>query len=209
MPPIIINMVKKYPNELGRKLLHIGSVFFCLGLIQIFNPGGVAFIIAVATLSTFLADTLGYLDFFKNVKRVSYGHYFMAFGIVVTLILYAMHKSDPALVFAFLALGVCDPLAVFGRPIYDYLSGLSQFHWVKKLTYKGKTITGSLIFFVSALVLGILTILFSHSNIDILRLIKLTIAAILLTAIEFWSIWGIDNLTLPVGAFGLYLWVIN
>ena len=207
MTKTLNQILKKYPNELGRKLLHIVTVVFCLGLVSIFNPGVVVFIISCITLLVFLVDTLNLLDFFKNVRRISFGHYFMALGIILTLLFYSLSKNYPALVFAFLVLGVCDPLAVFGKPAYNFLVRMSSFTWVKGLTFRGKTITGSLIFLVSSILLTITFLLVTGTGLEIKLLTKLLVSLVILTGIEFWSIWGVDNLTLPVGAFALYQFI--
>lgn len=201
-------ILKKHSNELGRKLLHISTVIFCLVLVAIFNPGIVVFIISCITLLVFLIDTLNLLDFFKNVRRISFGHYFMALGVILTLLFYSITKNYPAFVFAFLVLGICDPLAVFGKPVHNYLIKLKKFIWLKRVTFGGKTATGSLIFLASSMTLTLVFLMATGVNIDTKLLVKFFISLILLTGIEFWSIWGIDNLTLPVGSFALYQFIM-
>jgi dolichol kinase len=197
------------PNELGRKSLHIITVLVSFLLVEFIVPWTLIALFTATFIIVYIFDKLGYLHFFHNVSRKSYGHYFMAAGVFGVLLLHELTHSHNSLIFAFAVLGICDPLAVLGRPTFNYLTKFKSFNWLHKLTFGGKTPTGSAIFYLSALAIACLIGIFIVPTIFTLPHIIYGILGIFgLTMVEYWSIWGLDNFTLPVCSYLFFLFLM-
>lgn len=212
-----INLRSKFFNELGRKIVHVTVCFTSYFIGSRLDLIGLFTIFCVVLAGSFLAETFGLLRFFNDVKRKSYGHYFMAIGVLITLIIYRVYGSflpgnHLALLFAFLALGVADVLAVLGKPLQELLIQKLNWNKLKDFVFGGKTLMGSLIFFGTSLCLCLVLIFFSPiltTNLftfPIWNGAKLLLFLLLLTLVERYSLLGFDNIFIPVLGY-LGFWV--
>jgi dolichol kinase len=193
-------------SEILRKIVHflntIAFYFFC----NFFNleQGVLIFILGFAF--TLLIDIKGWIEIFKRVKRVSFGQYWMIAGFFLLFIMFKETNDLKSLIFALLTVGISDSLSVFGRPVFDYLSSKKIIGYpFDKFVFEGKTFTGSLIFGTSAIIFAILILPFFNLNILSTNFLFLLLGLILLSASEFFAIYGSDNLLIPTISY-LLMW---
>lgn len=202
--------------ELFRKLTHLS---ICTGL---FLGGhwvswwlGVLFGMA-GIFVTFYLDKFGFLNYFKGVKRSSNGHYWMFFGVLTTFLMYKQNlavditKANASYAFALFSLGIADPLSMLGRPVFNYLCRYPNFVKISKyLTFERKTLTGSLIYFCVSLLILACTLALMNLNLSSNQKVAAVLGLVGITAVEFFSIWGFDNVFIPVLSFVLLWLVLN
>lgn len=175
-------------NELTRKAIHVVT---CLGAIYLyFAVGfeGLALFIILYLPNTYFFEKLGLLEKIKQVNRLSFGHYFLSLGILLTLGIYWLQPNETALIFALLVLGLADTIAAL-FPKSSLLKNSAK-------RAKNKTLLGSTLFALTTLI-----ILISIGQPTPLKLLIVPI----LTLIEYFSPWGLDNLTIPVSSYLLFI----
>lgn len=202
-------------HEIARKAVHF---FICVSLFLFahFVDWSQGVLIAmVGVFGTFLLDKYGYLNYFQRIKRSSKGHYWMFFGVLITFLMYKhtliinsnSNFSDASFAFALMSLGLADPLSMFGKPIFNYFKQFQWFFsWAKYLTFERKTFTGTIIYVVSSLAIILFINQMFGLRLDTPKSLSLAVGIIGIGIIEFFSIWGFDNLFIPVLSF-LLLWM--
>jgi phytol kinase len=185
------NRILKGENE--RKLVHI-----CAGSFIAFWPWLISFksiqLIGIAMIIVVLLNrTKDYLHILGGVRTRYYGAVFLALAVVLA----AMLTSNKVFfAIAMLHISLADGLAAvigvnFGK------------NWAYKVFGQTKTVLGSMTFWVVSLcILGIAVplsdglILYNH------YVLLLIFLPPILTALENISIWGTDNIILPVAVIG-------
>ena len=196
-------------NELSRKVIHFSicvSTFFFSHYLSWWQG---TLIGMLCLLLVFYADKNGWITYLKNVKRKSTGEYWMILGILLVFLMFKIvwqknsQFADISYFTALFSLGVADPLSMFGRPIFNYLQTIPTLKRItSKLTLGGKTFTGTLIYITSSFLIGALAIwLYDSSIINNYRYWLLISYIILIGGVEFVSIWGLDNIFIPVLSF--------
>jgi hypothetical protein len=177
-------------KEFIRKLLHI---FVCLSFIFIpeyFNPTISVFLIIGIYLGMLLLFKFKILSFIKDVKRVSIGEHLIFLGCFVTLILYYFLGNFLIYKYALLVLAFADSLAILGRPITNYLN--LKLRHKKFIKNNGKTFIGTAIFLITTAFLA------QFFKINIFSSNRLILSFFLLGFLEYKSLYGSDNLTIPI-----------
>ena len=175
-----------WPREVHRKFGHILSGLTIITASYFLNyPEMILF--AVGLMIGALGTRVLKLKTVHQVKRKSIGTFL--FALVTLVLTYMWFKENPDLLrYGIWILTIPDALAaVIGSQYGNYIERF------------GKSYLGSTVFFVG--VLG-LTYIFSGLIIPVLLI------AFVLTLIEFFTIYGLDNLTLPIaGSYLLSLFV--
>jgi dolichol kinase len=200
----------RVPNELGRKAVHLAVcliTFLFASLVR--QPLLIGGAIATFCLGAYYIEKRGYFAFFKRVNRLSYGHYYMAAGLFGVIILSNILPDRNALIYSFLVVGLADPMAVFGRPLHNFLCRFNPIKPImEKLTYGGKTLMGLSVFTaVSFFILYIVNSKDLVGGVNSGVLFKYFIISFLLGCVEFLSLFGLDNFTLPIFSYLLYLYL--
>jgi dolichol kinase len=188
----------KVINELARKSLHVLVCLVTYPLAHWLNIWQLFICFIIVCLVTAIAEKFGWINYFQNVGRQSYGQYFMCLGVFMVLILYKIKQNDSALIFAFSNLAIADPMAVFGKPVYNYLIQFKSFAWLKKLTFGGKTVTGGVIFTLVSLLSALIVIYMTGYNLAPIEYLFLFTGVLAISTIEFFAIYGSDNLFIPI-----------
>jgi len=184
----VLKRKSKISNDLSRRLAHIGA-----GLINIAAPFFVShlaiIVVNVAFAGLLLASrNTDYFSSIQTTKRRTYGDVYFPLGIIAAAVI-LLPENVAAFQYGVAIMGISDALA-----------GLVGERWGKKTVFilgNPKTLTGALVFFVSSLVI---TLIFAPQ----LALIVL-ILPLILTAVEFMFVYGLDNLVLPVVSGLLFL----
>ena len=187
-----LNRLALHQGELTRKLVHIGSgqvVLLAWWLHIPFWVGIVAGLLAaiIAILSYFLPI----LPSLESVGRRSGGTLFYALSLG-GLIGYFFSRGQPQ----FAAIGVL--VMTWG----DGLAGLIGQRWGRHPYHIGqqkKSVEGSLVMAVTSFAVT-LTLLASLEGLNLITTTMAGAVALTATVLESFSWWGIDNLTVPVGA---------
>lgn len=184
---------------LGRKKILRGDpqrqfVHISVGSFIAFWPWLISFktiaLIGAAMLAVVLVNyRVKLIDIYTDVKRRTYGDIFYALAIIFCALL-----TDEKVFFA---------IAMLTMAIGDGLANVIGQRYGKKMQYKSlghsKTVFGSMaIWFVSLFILGV-GLLFAHDMVDYSNYVLLLIfVPPTLVVIENASLWGIDNLAVPV-----------
>ncbi len=182
----------KADSEVVRKIPHIfiGLIFtispFFLNKIDIILFG------ACLIIGIFANNIFNFYKAIFVIKRISLGVLFFPVSLVLNALLF-LPNNIAAFVFGFLVLTFSDSLAsIFGKKF-----GKKRF-----VTSHEKTILGSLVFFLSTFLLLVIFSLF----VSPLLLWKIFIISSALTIIEYFFVFGLDNIVLPV--FAAYLLIL-
>ncbi len=189
---------QRWPDqrELSRKIVHIGTgpvlplAWFLRIPIAIAVPCA-----AVVTLITFINHRWHLLPAVEDVGRKSYGT--VAYGVAICLLLILFWAENPAAACAgVLVMAFGDGLAgLIGRAV------LSP-NWMV-LEQRKSLIGTSTMAITSAVVLFALVVM-TQSPLNPLRLLAVCTLAV---GLEQMSVWGIDNLTVPLGVALSWTWM--
>jgi phytol kinase len=185
--------------ELVRKLLHIGMGLFALSFPMLFTTVWQALVLCGASIGllwairrvTWLQQRFGAV--LSNVRRCSHGEMYFALGVTI-LFCFARHSmllyAIPLLILTFADAAAALIGKQFGR--HRLVSFGST-----------KSVEGSLAFFgVTTITTLILLIIVAALSVTHALLIALVLA-MGLTLLEACAGRGLDNLLLPIGAYGL------
>ena len=175
-------------NDLSRRLAHIGA-----GVINIVAPlfvSQVAIIVVNIIFAGLLLITRNTkrISSIQNTSRKTYGDVYFPLGIIaVAVVLLPDHVT--AFQYGVAIMGISDALA-----------GFVGERWGRKsisILNNPKTLTGAIVFYITSLVI---TLIFASQLLPIVFVLPLV-----LTAVEFPLVYGLDNLVLPSGAGLLFL----
>lgn len=187
-----LNRVVLHQGELTRKLVHIGSGQVVLLAWWLHIPAWVGVVAGlIAALVAILSYFLPILPSLESVGRRSGGTLFYALSLG-GLMGYFFSQGQPQ----FAAIGVL--VMTWG----DGLAGLIGQRWGRhpyRMGGQKKSIEGSLVMAVTSFAVT-LTLLASLEGINIMTTTMAGAVALAATVLESFSWWGIDNLTVPVGA---------
>ncbi len=185
-------------KELGRKIIHIGTgpVIPLAWWLDIPKTQAVSVAIII-TLVLIINHQWNLLPNVEDIKRNSYGT--VAYGISITLLLFIFWPEN--------ALAVCSGVLVmaFGDGLAGLLGrNIKSPTWLifsQKKSFAG-TITMGLVSFITLIILNSLLV----NSISLLPIIGITFLAVFL---EQFSLWGIDNLLVPIGVALACYYMIN
>ncbi len=172
-------------NELIRKALHIFVCVFFLTVAYITNTPVAYLCFFGLYVGMLVLLRLGVLSLITKINRKSIGHHLIFVGCLIIFSFFILSKDDTAFQFGIITLMLADTLAIAGRPIQNLLS--------KRRSSSGKSILGSMIFFVVSLIIAF----FLHINISPIFITSM----ILLAVAEHKSTMGFDNVIIPVFSF--------
>ena len=196
-------------NELSRKVIHLSiclTTFFVSHFLFWWQG---ALLGMLCLLMVFYADKNGWISYLKNVKRKSTGEYWMILGILIIFLMYRIvwlenpKFAEISYFIGLFSLGIADPLSMLGRPVFDYFQTIPFLKQItSKLTMGGKTFTGTLIYATVSFLIGLLGIwLYDPMLLSNYRYWLLISYIILIGGVEFVSVWGLDNIFIPVLSF--------
>ena len=175
-------------NDLSRRLAHVGA-----GAINIAAPLFVSHV-AIIAVNIFFAGLLlvsrntKHFSSIQTAKRKTYGDVYFPLGIIAAAVI-LLPDNVTAFQYGVAIMGISDALA-----------GFVGERWGRKtlmIFNNPKTLTGAVIFYVTSLVI---TFVFVPQ-----LLLVIFIVPLVLTAVEFSLVYGLDNLILPVVAGLLFL----
>ncbi|MFM1842341.1 MAG: hypothetical protein RLZZ490_1077 [Cyanobacteriota bacterium] len=195
----LLNRLSPSPAEVTRKIVHIGAGQVVLIAWWLDIPGWVGAIAGVlAAVIAILSYRLPILPSLESVGRHSYGTLFYAISIGILVGGFFTLGQPVFAAIGILVMAWGDGLAAlvgqrWGKHAYKIFNAQKSWEGSGTMALIGFGITG-----------GLLTFHFGFAG-EIL--IIAAIVAVVSTALETFSRWGIDNLTVPLGssllAFGL------
>ncbi len=188
----------KFPNqnELSRKIVHIGTgpIIPLAYVLEVNNIVAIS-ISMIVTISLIINYKFRIIQSIEAIQRKSYGTITYAISITLLLILYWPEKAS-AISAGVLVMSFGDGLAgLIG-------SNISSPSW--KVFGGRKSIAGTLTMIITTILIIIGVIVASELPINPLRIITLTAIAVLLEQI---SVWGLDNLSVPLAIAFCWEWV--
>lgn len=169
-----------YSPEITRRAVHIWSGLYTILDFILLPSFWFLALIGISLVGIALSQWFGWLTSVHKVKRRTFGEVFLPIGSLAT---WAISQGDPKVFIPSLLI----------MTFADSLAGITS----NLLKEPRKIWRGSIVFFaVAAIILGLGT------QLDLLRVV---IAAAVLTAVERFSPLGSDNATVPVGAALLLL----
>jgi phytol kinase len=174
---------KKYtiPASLTRRFVHsITALVAAVGPYYV-SKTYIVLISVLFALGLIVAKKNKFLSSINDVERTTYGDVYLPLGVALSALIF-LPTNIIMFVFGVLVMALADPLA-----------GLVGEHYGKnfiKIFNNKKSLEGSTAFFVATMVISI--ILFHVIG------IKIIIVASVLTFIELISVFGLDNLILPI-----------
>ena len=189
---------QRWPNqrELSRKIVHIGTgpVLPLAWVLHV--PASIAVPCAVVvTLIAFINHRWNLLPAVEDVGRNSYGT--VAYGFAICLLLILFWTDNPAAACA----------GVLGMAFGDGLAGLiggavRSPNWT--ILDQRKSIVGTTTMAITSVVVLLALVLVTQNHLTPLRLLVVCTLAV---GLEQLSIWGIDNLTVPLGVALGWTWM--
>ncbi len=185
-----------HQRELSRKIVHIGTgpVLPLAWLLHI--PFSIAVPCAlVVTLIAFINHRWNLLPAVEDVGRNSYGT--VAYGIAICLLLILFWANNPAAACAgVLVMAFGDGLAgLIGRAVRSP-------SWT--IFDQRKSIIGTTTMAIASAVVLLALVLMTQSQLTPFRLLAVCTLAV---GLEQLSVWGIDNLTVPLGVALSWTWM--
>ena len=185
-----------HQHELSPKIIHIGTgpVLPLAWLLHI--PFSIAVPCAlVVTLLAFINHRWNLLPAVEDVGRNSYGT--VAYGIAICLLLILFWANNPAAACAgVLVMAFGDGLAgLIGRAVRSP-------SWT--ILDQRKSIIGTTTMAIASAVVLLALVLMTQSQLTPFRLLAVCTLAV---GLEQLSVWGIDNLTVPLGVALSWTWM--
>ena len=188
---VLVEVLKRksfISNDLSRRLAHIGA-----GAINIVAPLFVSHV-AIIIVNVLFAGLLlvgrntDYFSSIQTTNRKTYGDVYFPLGIIVAAVV-LLPENVTAFQYGVAIMGISDAFA-----------GFVGERWGRKavsIFNNPKTLLGALVFYVSSLVITLILVPQFLPVVFILPLI--------LTIVEFFLVFGLDNLILPIVAGLLFL----
>lgn len=182
----LLDKYTKWPREIHRKYGHILSGITIL-FASVYLGYTEMILFSIALIIGALASRVLKLKSVHQVQRKTAGT--VLFAVVTLLLTLLWFKDSPELLrYGILILTVPDAAAAVIGSLFG-----------KQIPQFEKSILGSAVFFIGMIVI---TFIYTQSLWLLLSL------AVFMTVMEFFTRWGIDNLTMPlVGSYLLYLFI--
>ena len=175
------------PTAITRRLAHVGTAIVAGSSPLFVTQKEIVFVSMIFATVLLAGRRYDIFSAIHSVERNTFGEVFLPLGVALSALLFLPHNLG-AFQFGIFVMGISDALAglvgeKFGR------------HHIKFLSNK-KSLEGSLVFFLSSL---ILTFLFIPA-----LGYELLFVPLILTITEFCLVYGLDNLILPVAGALLF-----
>jgi phytol kinase len=183
----IIYRIFKPPQELMRKISHSASCLIS-ALFPFFINQTEVILLTIFFMAIFIFNLkFRFFTHLKNLYRRSIGEIFLVLGIALTFAMNQIVDNNFAYIFAMMVIGLSDSLAALSRK-------------------KGKSVLGSSIFLIVTVLVLFGLNYFGPNQISISLI---AIIAVLLTILEYFSTFGLDNLSLPFIGYVLYYYATS
>jgi len=179
------NRRKNIASEHTRKFAHFVSTLSVLLFPYIFKDEGyVLAICAIFFVALLMANRMRLLHSIDGVGRKTGGSYLLSLSVGITYYISVRLGNNELYTLSILILAICDPLAsIVGQ-------------WVgSKHILHGKTIAGTFIFLLSALLINLFFLFVTHHESVVILSFLVAFTA---TLAELLSPRGTDNLTIPM-----------
>ena len=188
---------QEYTRKIAHSLAAFGSLIF---LLNIFSSW---LIVIVALFFSVLLAIGKKKDYFKSIDSVhnqSAGSTILPIALIAVYFIANYFHNSLLFILPVLIVAICDPLA--------WLAGTYFKHRTKRIVINGhllsKTIIGSAVFFISAWIVCLITlVVFGYSFLTVIFLSFLVSG--IDTAVEMLSPYGTDNLIVPLVTAGLLI----
>ena len=172
--------------EYTRKIAHSLSTLLCLSVPFCFTSGWYALLFVIGSFSIlYIGKRKCFLNSIHDVDRKTYGAYLLPVSIGIAYYVSVWLQNSLFFILPVIVLAISDPLAYCFGTVYK-----------SKILKSGKTIIGTLAFFLSTLIICGLILWFQSAGIKIIG-IALGISVIV-SVVELLSPNGSDNLTIPL-----------
>lgn len=190
---ILITLLKKnfkLKEQTSRKLIHISVGFSWFIMVYFFET---TYHLIIPPL-TFII--INYFLFKKNFlisqnekSKKSYGTIFYALSFtILAIITYISPKFLPFYGLSVITMALADGIAPFVGRHFPNL----------KILNTSKTYAGSLIIFLTTIIVSIFFTYYYNLNLNTIKILLLSISSTLLELVDYK---GLDNITLPIGTF--------
>ncbi len=188
--------------ELTRKLVHAGTGFLTLLFPIVLNNQWLVLLLCVSfALILLLSLRLKLLKSINAIDRISSGSLVYPISVYGCYLVFNFSQDYIYFYLPILILAICDPVAA--------LTGKKWPMGKYKVGNDNKTLMGSAMFFISALLLCSLLFLLLNSGISFSQLIAMSFLIALISSItEAFSRNGYDNITIPLSVL-LSLVILN
>lgn len=192
----------KVQGELTRKLAHFTATISTLSFPFLFSSHWYVLFLAVFFFLILLISKKGTkLNSINDIERESAGSYLLTIAIYITFLFADLMESRLLFNLPILILAISDPIAG--------ITGQGVKTGNRKIAVLGmrteKTIAGSMAFFITSLIICIITLFFYTTVLDTRVLILSLLIALVSTNVELLSQKGIDNLTVPLAVIALII----
>ena len=203
----VIFHILKTPAEFTRKIVHIGTGVLTLTFPMFLQHLWQVVVICLSFLLLLgLSKKFNFLRSINAIDRPSSGSILYPIIVIITFAYYQYQQQQPTVFgkllyfyLPILIMAVCDPLAALAGTAYKK----------QRSHTAGKTLAGSLTFFISAAMLSFSLYWSYRSGLGIVWLLLNALGVSLLTMIaERYSNGGWDNFTIPLAAI-IFLTIIE
>ena len=182
---------KGFQVEHTRKLSHSLSTLLCLSVPVCFSSHWYALLFVIgSSLVLYIGKRKQLLHSIHSVGRKTYGAYLLPVSIGIVYYLSIWLQNNLFFVLPVVVLAISDPLACYLGQMYK-----------SKILKSGKTVIGTLTFFLSTLVISSSILLYQSTDIKTAG-IALGVSVIV-SGVELISPNGSDNLTIPLSMIAL------
>jgi phytol kinase len=185
----ILASAKILKVESRRKFAHIAVGVFVASWPWLISWRTIQAVATAMLLVVAINNRRTIFKFNKGIARKSYGDYFFALGILASA---GLSSSKVFFMIAMLHLGLADAMGAL-------IGSRFGFKWRYKVFNHTKTVIGSMAIWVTSLIILGVGVLFAHELISFSHyLLLLVVLPPLITALENISVYGLDNLVIPV-----------
>ncbi len=191
----IVKRMANFAAEDTRKVVHAGTSTIVCSMPFFVNTTEILILAAgfIGLLS--VTKFYGLFSAVQGVKRKTIGEFAFAVGAGLAAV-FLLPQHPEAFICGFVVLGISDTAAqIIGewKPIRSF-----------RIFSQSKSLGGSTAFFLATLVILFSLARFFEIEVEVLRL---TLAAMLVTLVEFSQVFGIDNLLIPISTGLLFEWM--
>ena len=172
--------------EYTRKIAHSFSTLLCLSVPICFSSNWYALLFVIGSFSIlYIGHKKQLLNSIHAVGRKTYGAFLLPLSIGIAYYISLLLQNKLLFILPVIVLAISDPLACFFGKTYK-----------SKVLTSGKTVTGTLVFFLSTLIISSSILLYQSAGIKSAS-IALGVSVIT-SGVELISPRGSDNLTIPL-----------
>lgn len=182
---------KGIQSEYTRKLAHSLSTLLCLSVPFFFSSHWYALLFVISSFTMlYIGKRKHLLNSIHAVGRKTYGAFLLPVSIGIAYYISILLQNKLLFILPIVVLAISDPLACFLGNAYK-----------SKILKSGKTVIGTLTFFISTLIISGLFLLLPSANVKTAGIVLGV--SIIVSGVELISPNGSDNLTIPLSIIAL------